>query len=163
MKKKAIFSILILILGLLEVTVLDSFKLLGAKPNLLLASVVIAGLIFDLKWAVFFSVFAGILKDSFSTGSFGINTLLFSLWGFLIIKLSRKIPLDSRSIRVILAFIIVILHNLVKKFVFFIFARPSASIGMFLYFTFLESLYTAAILPLLFKIIESTIYPPAIE
>ncbi len=161
--KKAIFSIFILISSLLEVTILDSFKLFGVKPDLLLMSAVTASLVFDLKWAFVFGVFAGILKDSLGAGSFGINTLLFSLWVFLIVKLSRKITLDSNIIRIILVFIVVIWHNLIKKFIFFILGKPSASIGMFLYIMLLESLYTAAISPLLFKFIESTLYPVTIE
>lgn len=161
--KKAAFSILLLILSLLEATLLDSFKLLGVKPNLLLMSVVIASLIFDLKWAFVFAIFAGILKDALGVGVFGINTLLFCIWVFLIIRLSRKIPLDSNLIRIILVFIIVVFHNFLRKLIFFIWGKPFVSIGMFLYITFLESLYTAVVSPLLFKLVESVLYPIAIE
>jgi len=161
--KKAAFSILILIFGLLEAGLLDSFQLLGVQPNLLLMSAVTASLIFELKWAFVFAIFAGMLNDTLGVGAFGINTLLFCVWVFLIIKLSRKIPLDSKPIRIILVFIIVISHNFLKKFIFFIWGKPSVSISMFLYITFWESLYTAAVSPLLFKLLESVPYPTAIE
>ncbi len=161
--KKPIFFILILVLSLLEATILNSFKLLGVKPDLLLISVVIAGLIFDLKWGFIFAILAGILKDSLAAGPFGINTLLFSLWVFLIVNLSRKITLDINLVRIILVFIVAVSHNLVKKMIFFILGLSSASIGMFIYITFMESLYTAAILPVLFRFIESAFYPVTIE
>ena len=124
--------------------------------------VAIAGIIFDLKWAFVFGIFSGILKDSLGAGSFGVNTLLFPLWVYFVIRLSREIPLDSNLVRTVLVFVIVILHSFLKKFIFFVLGIPSISIGAFLYITFLESLYTVAILPALFKFIES-IYPVTIE
>ena len=163
MKQKAIFSILIFILALLEASILNSFKLLGVAPNLLLISVVIAAVIFDLRWALVFALLSGILKDSLGAGSFGLNTLLFPLWAFLIIRLSREIPLDSNILRTVLVFIVVILHNLLKKLIFFMLGASSVSIGMFIYISLMESIYTAAILPVLFKLIEHLIHPIIIE
>ena len=156
--KKGIFFIFILILGLLEVTLLDSFKVFGVKPNLLLISISLAGLYFDLKWAFVLGIFAGILKDSLGANSFGINVQLFPLWIFLIIELSKKIPIDHNLIRMILIFIIGIFNSIITRLIFFVLGGFVTSLAIFLRVTFLESLYTVAILPLMFKVIKPTIY-----
>lgn len=153
------YLFVIFIAVILQATLLDSFKIFGVKPDLLLIVIVITDTIFDLKWALCLGIFAGILKDSLGANVFGINTLLFPLWVFLIAKLSKKILLDSNFIRVMLIFIIGILHGIVTRLIFLALGNTIVSLGVFLRITFLESLYTAAILPLVFKFSKPLIYP----
>lgn len=153
--KNYIFFIIILVWALFEVTVLDSFKVFGVKPNLLLINVVIMGLVFPLKWAFILSVFAGILKDSLSATAFGLNLLLFPLWSFLIIKLSRKISLDSNFLRVTLVFIIVVANNIMVRPIYLLLGQ-FIPLGIFLRTTILEAVYTAVMLPLMFKFLTRT-------
>jgi len=148
--KKLIFISVIIILVLLEATVLNYVNIFNVKPDLLLISVIIASLFFEPVWAISLSIFAGILKDIFSVNAFGMNTILFFLWSFLIIKLSRKIIFDSNYIRLALIFIIAILNSIISRLIF-LFSGNFISWGIFLRITSVESLYTALIFLLVLK------------
>lgn len=152
--RKWFFLLLIVILGLLQVTLLDYFKIFGVKPDLLLIGVVMVSLFsFDLKWALFLSAFCGILKDVMAINPFGINTLLFPLWSFLIMRLSKKISIENNFICAVLVFIIGVSCNIITRLIF-LFLGNFISMNVFLRITFLESLYTAFILPLFFRVIR---------
>lgn len=159
MKAKILLFILILAGVLSEATFFSSFKLLPAKPNLLLATAVFAGCAFDLRWALFFGAFCGIMKDCLGVaGPAGINTLLFCFWTFLTVRVSRIFPLDNNTIRLILVSILVIMHSLFLRLVLFISGTPQAGGWVFFYLTVTEAGYTALLLPILFKIFNR-IYP----
>lgn len=143
--KKQVFFISILLLGLLEVTILEFLKIFNVKPNLLLISAVVLSLSLEFKLAFALSVFAGLLKDVFSLNAFGINILLFPLWSFLILKLSKKVSLENDIIRIVLIFIVVISNDIIIKLIFSSLGR-FIPLGVFLRTTFLEALYTAAAL-----------------
>jgi len=149
--KKLIFISVIIIFVLLEATVLNCVNVFNVKPDLLLACVIIASLFLEPAWAIFLSIFAGILKDIFSVNAFGMNTILFFLWSLLIVRLSRKITFESNYIRLALVFIIAVLNNIVIRLVF-LFLGNFISWGIFLRITFIESLYTALIFPLVLKL-----------
>lgn len=151
--KKWIFLLIVILLGIFQVTILDCFKVVGIKPDLLLISIVIASLTFHFRWVLILSVFAGILKDAFSINTFGLNTLLFPLWSFLIIKLSKKISIDNNFIRAAVVFVIVIFNDIIIKLIF-LFLGNLVPVGIFLRIIFIESLYTALICPLVFKVIK---------
>ena len=148
--KNFIFIAAIIIFALLQTTILNCVNIFNVKPDLLLSSVIIASLFFKPQWAISLSIFAGILKDIFSVNVFGLNSILFFLWSFLIIKLSRKISFDSNYVRLVLVFIIAILNNIITRLIF-LFLGNFISLGLFLRITFIESLYTALILPLALK------------
>ncbi len=148
--KQLIFISVIIIFVLLEATVLNCVNVFNVQPDLLLACVIIASLFLEPAWAIFLSIFAGILKDIFSVNAFGMNTIFFFLWSLLIVRLSRKITFESNYIRLALVFIIVMLNNIVIRLVF-LFLGNFISWGIFLRITFIESLYTALIFPLVLK------------
>lgn len=148
--KNFIFIAAIIISALLQTTILNCVNIFNVKPDLLLSSVIIASLFFEPQWAISLSIFAGILKDIFSVNVFGLNSILFFLWSFLIIKLSRKITFDSNYVRAVLIFIIAIINNIIVGLIF-LFLGNFISLGLFLRITFIESLYTALILPLALK------------
>ena len=154
---KWITLLVIIILGLLQVTVLDYFKVFGIKPDLLLASVVLASLYLELKWVLGLGIFAGSLKDIFSANPLGLNTLLFPLWIFLIINLSRKISIDKDFIRAILIFIIVFFNNIIARIILLLLGK-FIPWGVFLRIAFLESFYTAFVSPLVFRVIRAAVY-----
>jgi len=152
MTKKS-FLLIALISGIFQVTILHYLRIFSVKPDLLLICVVLAGLFFEFKWAVFFSIFAGLFKDIFVVSTFGINTLFFPLWSFLIIRVSKKISLDSDYIRALLIFLIVIINDIVTRLLLLYFGN-FISFGVFLRITFLEGLYTAAVSLLIFKAVK---------
>lgn len=156
--KKWIFFILIFILTLFEVTTLDSFKIFNVKPNLILIGVVIISLFLDLKWVMSLSLFAGISKDIFSLNSFGTHTLLFPLYSLAIIELSKKIPLDNNILRCGLLFILMVINDVVIRIIFIFLGRSVAPLGIFLRITFLETIYTTALLPLVIKVTKPEVY-----
>jgi len=152
--KKLIFIAAIIISGLLQATILNYVNIFNIKPDLLLISVIISGLFFEPAWAISLGVFAGILKDIFSVNSFGVHTVLFFLWSFLIIKLSRKISFDSNYTRLALIFIIAIFNNITIRLIL-LFSGSFISWGIFLRITFIEPLYTAFIFLLVLKFTRS--------
>jgi len=148
--KSFIFFPVIIILGILQLTVLDYFKVFNLKPDLFLIAAVMAGLIFNLRWALALSIFAGLFKDIFGVTSFGLNSLLFPLWGLLIVRLAREVSLDNIFMRMGLVFIICVIHNTISGIIF-IYSGNFVPLGIFLRIVCFGSLYTALISPLLFK------------
>lgn len=146
-----IFITIIIAFGLLQASILNCVTIFNVKPDLLLISAVTASLFFESRWAIFCSIFAGMLKDVFSVNAFGINVLLFFAWSFLVIKLSRKITIDNNYVRFALILTIVILNNIIVRLIF-LFSDNFIPWGIFLRIIFIESLYTAFILPLIFKL-----------
>ncbi|MBU3958661.1 MAG: rod shape-determining protein MreD [Candidatus Omnitrophica bacterium] len=153
--RKWFFLFIIVVLGLLEVAVLDYFKIFGVKPDLFLIVVVILSLFFELKGVIFFVIFAGVLKDAFSINTFGINTLLLPLWSFLIMKLSKRISIDNNFILMAVIFIITASHNIITGLILVFSGGFFIPLGISLRIAFLESLYTAIIAPLVFKIFRT--------
>jgi len=155
---RLIFLAIVLIIGLLQATVLDVFKFFWVKPDLLLASVVIASLLFELRWALVAACFAGLLKDITGIHNPGIYILLFPLWSFLVIRLSRQITLENDFIPPVIVFVVVISDSIIARVVVLSLGDPVASLGIFLRVTFIESVYTALVFILLFRIIKRIPY-----
>ena len=149
--RNRVFLFTIIIFSIIQVTILDSIKILNVKPDLLLISMVIAALYFELKWALFLGIFAGLLKDTLSINTFGISILLFPLWSFLIIKLSKKISMDNNFICAVFVFFIMIFNTIITRLILLFFGKSSISLGIFVRIAFIESLYTALIWPLLLR------------
>ena len=151
--KKCLFFLIIIILAVLETALLNSFGIFTVRPDLLLLCVALAAFNFDLNWVLIFSVFIGVLKDALTVNSFAVYTLLFPLWGFLIVKASRKLSLEDNYLRFALILILVVLNDIILRLIFFLSGRY-IPFGAFLGITLIEFLYTALILPLLFKIFK---------
>lgn len=146
------FFLVILASGLLQVTFLDYFRILGVKPDLLLISIVTASLSFELRWVIIFSLFAGLFKDAFNSNTLAINTLLFPLWGFLIFKLSRKISLEENLIRTVLIFIIALVDNTIAGLIL-VSSGNLVPLKIILRNLAAGSIYTALIFPLVERVI----------
>lgn len=144
--KNLAFFIFILACAFLQVTFLDFFRAFGVKPDLILMAMVIVNLTLDRKWAFGLSVFSGMLKDLLALHTFGVNTLSFALWSYLLIKLSRKVSLESMYLRMALLFVVLVSNDIIT--------RAALPFGIFLRITFLEAVYTACLLPLAFKAVR---------
>lgn len=152
--KKRFFLLALIILAIFQVTLLDGFKIFYIKPDFLFINVVLAALFFDLKWAVLFGVSAGALKDIFSLSAFGLNTVLFAAWTYLVVKLSRKISIENDLLRAVLIFVITFSNAVVARSIFFFLGEINMPLGIFLRVGLLESLYAALISPLLFLVFK---------
>lgn len=150
--KKWLFALIIFAILLFQLTILDYFKIFGVKPDLLLASIIIASLFFESKWVIALAVFAGILKDISGINTVGINVLLFPLWGFIVIELSKRFSIENNFIYLSFIFIITVLDSIVLRLISMFMGSLVVSWVVFLRIAFLESLYTSLISPLLFKI-----------
>lgn len=148
--KPSLIFILTAVFGILQVTILDYFKIFGVKPDLLLIMVFIAGLFLDLKPALGLGILAGILKDAFSSGPFSISTILFPIWIFLIAKLIREVSVEDNISRMLLIFAVALLNNVTSGLVL-IYSGGFVPLGIFLRITFLSSIYTALTLPLILR------------
>jgi len=157
--RNLIYLVVLTALGLIQMTLLDYVRIFGVKPDLLLIGAVIANLILRPRAAFVLSVFAGFFKDIFAVNSLGINTLLFSLWSILIIKLSHEISLDNNFMRTILIFVITMLHSIIMGLIV-IYLGAFLPLGIFLRIVTTESLYTALVLPFIFNMTKLLILKP---
>ena len=155
--KNWIFLICILIFALLQTTMLDYVKIFGVKPDLLLIGIVLAGIYFEVRWALFISLFSGILKDFLGINTFGINTLLFPLICFLVIQLNKKLSIDNYFLGSIVTFICTLLYAAATRLIF-LYLNNSISLSVFLRIAFFEALYTSLIFSLIFRTIKRVIY-----
>jgi len=155
--KKCFFLLLILTAVFLEVSILNSFRIFNVKPSLLLILVVIASLSFELRWALFFCILAGALKDIFCVNIFCWNALMFALLCFLISKLSREITVDNYLVSIILVFFVVFLSDIIVRLAF-AYSGKYIPLGIFLRTAFFESLYTMLVAPLVFKVVKPEFY-----
>lgn len=131
-------------------TLLTFFR---CKPDLLLALAVVLVLYLDFKTALALAIFCGLLKDVFLPGPVALNTILFLSWSYLIHKLSRQISTDHELIRLGIVLVVVFLNNLFTGLA----AINSGNIilpTIFLRNLIIPTIYTAALFPLIFKLIK---------
>jgi len=145
------FLVITFILGIFQFTFLDYLRIFGIKPDLLLATVVIAGLFLEIRAAILFGLVVGIFKDIFVMNSLGLDVILFSLWGYLVANISRKVSIDENLTAALLVFIIALLQNIASGLTLSL-SGGFVPFGIFLRNVFLGSLYTALLLPVILKI-----------
>lgn len=124
--------IITLILGVFQLTLLGYFRVFGVKPDLLLVAVVLAGLFLEMRWAIVFGAGVGIFKDIFSLNPFGLDILLFGLWGFLSAKISRKISVEDELSATLLVLVIALLQNIASGLAV-IYSGNFVPLGIFTY------------------------------
>jgi rod shape-determining protein MreD len=154
MKNKLIFSGIVLGVGLLQVTVLDNFRVLNVKPDLLLIMTVIAGLSFEMTWVLIFSILAGLFKDLFGTNTFGLNAVFFAVWGYLVFRANKEVNLDYFLIKFALMALVALANSIVNAAALIYFGN-AVPFGVMLRGVILNTAYTAAVFPLTYKIIKS--------
>ncbi len=151
--KKWVSLLIVLAAALLEAMLADRFKLFGAKPELLLITLVILTgfFLFQLRWLLVLALISGIFKDTFSADTFGVNTLLFCCWAVIIAKFSRKISIDDNLRRAILMFAVALLQSIGTGILLTAIGNP-VSWGIFLRISFFSALYTLMVALLVFRI-----------
>ncbi|MFA6216311.1 MAG: rod shape-determining protein MreD [Candidatus Omnitrophota bacterium] len=149
--KTRLFLILIVVFALAQATILSYLKVFGVMPDILLAVVFIIAMSFPRKQALFLSVCAGMIKDVLNVYPVGINTLIFPLWCFIIMHLKRKISLEQRLFSTLAVGIITFCNGIITHMIFFFDGNGIALLHL-LRIAVIESLYTALILPAVFKV-----------
>jgi rod shape-determining protein MreD len=80
-------------------------------PNLLLLAIIYFNLAFGIRYSIFAAVLAGVLKDSFSTGIFGLNIFSLVLCAYMTTVLKRYLHYAaSRRSRFLLVFFITVIN-----------------------------------------------------
>jgi len=80
-------------------------------PNLLLLMVIYFNLVFGIRYSIFAAIFAGILKDSFGTGIFGMNIFAFVLCAYMTTVLKKYLYyVTSRFSKFLLVFFVTTVH-----------------------------------------------------
>lgn len=100
----------------------------------------------DFTWGLSLGIFAGFFKDVFAAHTFGVNTILFSLWSFSIAELTKKISIDSNLRGISLVFILSLAHNVASGLIT-IYSGALFPAGVFLRIVFIGAIYTALMVP----------------
>jgi len=80
-------------------------------PNLLLLVIIYFNLAFGIRYSIFAAVLAGIFKDSFGVGIFGVNIFSFVLCAYMTTILKRYLHyVASRRSRLLLVFCVTVVH-----------------------------------------------------
>lgn len=147
------FFVFVVGAGLIQISILEVAKIAGIKPDLLLISMVLASLVFDLPQAMTVSLFCGLMKDIFATSLFGPNVILFVVWSLLIVRLNREISIDNNYLRSALVFVVSLVHATSSGLIF-IASGAVIPFGIFLKIVVVGSVYTAVVLPLVVKAMQ---------
>ena len=128
------------------------------KPDLLLVFTVSLVFYLDFKTALIFAVLAGLTKDIFLPVFFAVNTISFSVWSYLAYRLSGQISTENDYVRLAIVLIAAFLNNIITG----LGILNSGNIippGIFLRNLIIPSVYSAALSPLIFKLIKKiTVY-----
>jgi len=129
---------------LLEGTIVRRVAIAGARPDLLLALVVYAGLAGGGRGGVAIGLLIGLLRDCADPERFGLEVLLMSLVGF---AAGSTSPVVNRTHPLVQALLIVFLllgHDLARALAVTSFA-PAEALGLWLRASPPAALYTAII------------------
>lgn len=144
---------LLLIWTALQPVLTGYIKIFNVGPNLSLAMVVIYGLVSRSRMTLIFCLAAGFLNDIFSSQFFGLNTLIFVLVGYIILKLSKKFLIESLVLQLVIISGAVILQGFIFQLTFSFYSSGLPTI-IFLRSVFLSVVYTALLSPLAIKAIR---------
>ena len=125
----------------------------NCKPDLLLVFAVSLVFYLDFKTALIFALLAGVAKDIFLPVFSAINTISFSVWSYLIYRLSSQISTENIYVRLAVVLVPVFLNNIIVGLQIL----NSGNIipaGIFLRNLIIPSVYSAALSPLIFKLIK---------
>lgn len=151
--RNLVFALLIIsIAALIQSTVLDYFRIFNIKPDIILATLIIFALFFELRWACITAFLGGGLVDLLGNLPFGFNTPIYILWAILANWIARKLTMENSFIRSSALFIIVLLNNLVTRFLFLLLGRPLLRPDEFLSSAIFEGIYTILIAYPLFRL-----------
>lgn len=137
----------------MQITVLDRFRIFGAKPDLALVAVIFFGFFLGQEAGLETGIVAGAACDVFGLDFFGINMFVFAIVGFLAGAISTKVFKESARTQASVVFFLTaaaaILHfTLVKIF--------SASLG----FSFAEYLFRSVLPASLYtSIVSIPVFP----
>ncbi len=152
------FFLLLSIIGLafLQLTWPVFLSFFNCKPDFLLILIVALVFYLDFKAVLVFAVLTGLTKDLFLTQPFAINTILFSIWSYLIYLLRRQISTENDYVQVAIVLIASLLNNIVSGLQI-VGIGAVVPAGIFLRNLVIPSVYTALLSPLVFKLVKKIV------
>ena len=149
--KKWLFLFGLVILATLQLTWPVFLSFFNCKPDLLLIFALAAVFYLDFKIALVFSILAGLTKDAFLPTPLALNTILVSMWSYLVYRLSRQISTDNDVVRLVLVLTVALLNNIIIGLQI-LNSGNIIPVGIFLRNLIVLSVYTSALSPLVFKL-----------
>lgn len=124
MKKKVLtilyIVILIVFIYLFQLFVINNNTLFGAKPNLILISVIVVSLWYGLHVGAFYSLITGIITDFVFMNSYGIFTISYLIVGILIGYLSTTYMKENKISLIYITMIATATFEMVQYFIYLI-------------------------------------------
>ncbi len=116
MRKALFISFFVFIFFLIEFFL---FNIIGRAfmPNFLLLLVIFFNLSWGIRYGLFSAILAGLLKDSFSIGMFGMYTFAFALCAYLITVLSKYIYRKGSITSMLLLVLVMTFINVCVQYV----------------------------------------------
>ena len=153
--KKTTLVLFLLTVTIIQITVLNSVKFFGAKPDLMLITVVFFALRFGPGYGFWVGFLCGLLQDALSGLPFGAATGAFSLCGLTIGTFSNVIFRDSKFVQASIVFICAAI-----SYIFYVYILKSNSdiLGIHMPFSkiLVSCLYTSVVSPPLIFILNRT-------
>ncbi len=149
--KKWFLLLFLIVLATLELTWPKFLTFFYARPDLLLIFAIAAVFYLDFKVALAISILCGLFKDIFLPVSFGMNTILFSIWCYSAHRILRQISAEFDFMPLALVLVVALFNNIVSGFVT-VNLGNQIPCGIFLRNLIFSSVYTALLSPLVFKL-----------
>lgn len=147
MRRYYFFILVLLAIFFVQLVFSGKVNPIRIKPDFLLIALIFFNFYADFKESVGVALFAGFLKDSFTSGIFGMSIFSFLVCTILLAQYKRYIYREDLILKVVLVFLISLVNGLLNYFV--ILLRVSAPFFTSFFLVILpESLYTTLVSPL---------------
>ncbi|MCK9571998.1 MAG: hypothetical protein M0Q96_01825 [Candidatus Omnitrophica bacterium] len=146
--KKWLFGLLIICLGVLQLSPIGILNFFNLKPDLLLIACLASVFFFRFKYAFLISIFCGLFKDAFLVYPATLNTISFAAWSYIIFRVAKEISTDNILVKVGLVFLVALLQNIIMAVLSSYYGV--ISLGIYLRVIIFASIYTAFVSPLIF-------------
>ncbi len=150
-----IIAIILLISYVLETTLLSSINFFGASPSLILVVIICYSMMSGKEKGALLGLITGIIVDILSTGTFGINILLYTYSAAIAGALSNKIFGKNAITSVVITFIVSFVYGVIFAITMYI-LKIDRNIIYFIFAYFLPMcVYNAVISFFMYLLIEN--------
>lgn len=145
------FFCILLCISLFQSALINWINIGTSVPDLYFPLVVFYSFLTDFKRNTIANWFAGLSKDLFSEGHFGLNSVFFVAAGFLLWSIRGILYRGHLVTQVIITFIFSVMYNILYA-AYTTISFHSLNFSTTLWMIFISSLYTAMMVPVLFWI-----------
>jgi rod shape-determining protein MreD len=154
MNRKEKLLIYFLFLFIIQIYLLDLFKIFSVRLDLFVPALVNLGISYSLSYVLGFGFFLGLLEDLLSNYHWGINSFIFFLAGYLIYRIKIAFFIEQVSFKILIVILICLLMSMVKAmFLYFYGILPT--LDTLLKINFIYIFYTTIFSIPIFKTMDS--------